>query len=89
MKKRWLRARLVGEAVADDAPEGLEAVFPGDLFPFFVSTAGVGDGHFVDAPIPFCDFGGDFRFEAEAMGLEVSLRLVKMSESSVSNLLAT
>src|ERR1700686_1981911 len=61
-------SRLAEEAVADDAPERLYAVFPGDFFAFFVSAAGVRDGDFVDAPVPFCDFGGDFRFEAEAIG---------------------
>ncbi len=63
--------KSVGEVVADDAPEGLDAVFPGDFLAFFVGAAGVGDGNFVDAPVAFCDFGGNFRLEAEAVGFEL------------------
>ena len=77
---------LVGEAVADDAPEGLDAVFPGDFFAFFVGAAGVGDGDFVDAPVPFCDFGGDFRFEAETVGLELDALQDFVAENFVAGL---
>ncbi len=63
--------KLIGEAVADDAPERLETVFPGDFFAFFVGAAGVGDGDFVDTPLPLRDLGGNFRFEAEAIGFEL------------------
>src|ERR1700752_4985846 len=73
---RWVRepddlkAGLIGEAVADDAPEGLDAVFPGDFFALFVGATGVGDGNFIDAPIALGDLGGDFGLEAEAVGFD-------------------
>ena len=56
--------------VADDAPEGLDAVFPGDFLAFFVGSASVGDGDFIDAPIALGNFGGNFGLEAEAVGFE-------------------
>src|SRR5574337_313222 len=56
--------------VADDAPERLHAVFPGNLLAFFVGAAGVADGYFVDAPVAFGDFRGDLRLKAEAVRLQ-------------------
>jgi hypothetical protein len=71
--KTYRRGGLsVGEAETDDTPEGLNPVFPSDFFAFFVGAAGVRDGDFVDAPVPFCDFGGDFRLEAETIGFELN-----------------
>jgi hypothetical protein len=61
----------VGKTKADDAPQGLDAVFPGDLFAFFIGTAGIRNGDFVNPPVAFCDFGGDFRFKPEAVGFQL------------------
>src|SRR4029077_4034100 len=44
------RRKLVGKFEADDAPERLHAVLPGDFFSFFICAAGVSDGDLVDAP---------------------------------------
>jgi hypothetical protein len=63
---------LVGKAEADDTPKSLDTVFPGDFLAFFVGAAGIGDGDFVDAPVPFCDFRRDFRLEAETIGFELN-----------------
>src|SRR5207245_2244726 len=62
------RRKLVGKFEANDAPEGLHAVFPGDFLSFFIGAASVGDGDLVDAPTMLGDFCGDFGFEAEAIG---------------------
>src|SRR5689334_3932416 len=69
-KPDWRMSELVGEAEADDAPEGLHAVFPSDFLALLISASRVGDGNFVYAPVPFGDFGGYFRLEAEASGFE-------------------
>lgn len=61
----------VGETVFEDAPDGADAVFPGDFFALLVAAAVVADGDFVDDGAAAGEFGGDFDFEAEAFFLEV------------------
>ena len=65
------KEKSVRKTIADDAPKSLDAIFPGDFLTFFISASRIGNGHFVDAPIPFCDFGGNFRLESEAIGPEL------------------
>src|SRR5882762_6979298 len=89
--KCFILARSVEQIISQDVPECGEAIFPSNLLALGVGAAGVRDGNFVDPPVPLRDFGGDFRFEAEAIRLQfdvlLSFRLVKMSESNVRNLL--
>ncbi len=40
---------LVGKTETDDGQDGLDSVFPGDLFTFFVAAAIIGDSDFVDS----------------------------------------
>src|SRR5262249_1953687 len=63
-------ATLVSKTKADNAPKGLHSVFPGDFLAFLVSATSVGDRHFVYAPVSFCYFRSNFRFETEAIRFE-------------------
>ena len=60
------QARLF-PGILHHAPEGADAVFPADLFTFFVGASGVADAHFENTQAPLGDFHGDLRFEAEAV----------------------
>src|ERR1043166_2241472 len=50
--------------VTDDAPHGLNAVFPADLLAFMIGTAVIADRHLNHAPPAASDLGGHLRLEA-------------------------
>src|SRR5205809_6181598 len=60
---------LIAEFIPDNAPQCLEAVFPGNLLAFLVGAAGVGDRDFVDAPLVLGDLCRDLRFESKPVDL--------------------
>ncbi len=61
-------ALSVEEPVAEDEPEGSEAVFPADFFAFGVIAAGVVDAGLVKTVATAGELGGQFGFDAEAVG---------------------
>ena len=58
------------ECITTYAPNSTHSVLPINFFAFGVGAAVVGDGDFVDADAATGDFGGDLRFEAEAVFLD-------------------
>src|SRR5258708_35772192 len=61
--------RLVGELISDDAPQRLDAVFPGNLFACFVGAPRITNRHFVDAPLVLGDLCRNLRFESKSVRL--------------------
>src|ERR1700741_63797 len=59
----------VPQLVPDDAPQRLNAVFPGDFLPLFVSSSRVTDRDLVDTPVAFGDLRRNLRLEPEPVGL--------------------
>ena len=57
---------VVDERVAQDRPEGDDAVRPADLLAFPVRPAGVGDRHLVDARVHLRQLRGELRLHAES-----------------------
>src|SRR5436189_6290145 len=70
VSSRWATPRSgdgSGELIAQDAPEGPEAVAPADFFPFGVAAAGVADGAFVEADGREAgELAGELDFDPEA-----------------------
>src|SRR2546428_3522555 len=62
---------LIAEFIPDNAPQCLEAVFPGNLLAFLVGAAGVGDRDFVDAPLVPGDLCRDLRFESKPVRFDL------------------
>src|SRR2546423_5159723 len=67
---------LVGEFVPDDAPQRLDAVFPGNLFAFFVCAPRITNRHFVNAPFVPCDLCRNLRFKSKSVRLRSEERRV-------------
>lgn len=61
------------EAILQNAIDSPHAVFPADFFAFFIGAAVVGDGNLINRDFELGDFGGNFRFEAEAVFLDGDL----------------
>src|ERR1700729_2275168 len=59
-------ARL-SERIFRQTPQGAEAIFPADLFSFFVGASPIADADFVDAQAALGDLYRDFRLETEAV----------------------
>src|SRR5579859_7991428 len=61
----------IHEAVAQQRPEGRNAVPPGDLLAFFEPPAMIGDGHLVELIALLEDLGGHFGLKLETVGAEL------------------
>jgi len=61
---------LIEKAEADDVEERGQAVLPADLLALGIVTAGVGDGHLVDAAFLLGHFGRDLGLAAESFRLD-------------------
>src|SRR5207249_3138703 len=59
--------RRLLDGIFQQAPQGLHAIFPSDLFSFFISATPVTDADLVDSQPPFSDFDRDFRLEPKAI----------------------
>src|SRR5260370_5676612 len=64
------RANSICNLVSNDAPQRLQPVYPGDLFPFFIGAARVGDRHFVNPPFSFSNLCRNLRFESKPVRLD-------------------
>src|ERR1700686_5734919 len=80
------RPRLVAELIADNAPQSLDAVFPGNLLAFFVRAPRISNRHFVDAPLVLCDLGRNLRFESKSVRLDLNSRQNLSPENLVTRL---
>jgi hypothetical protein len=60
--------------VAEEGPDGEEAVGVADFFSFGGGAGGVGNGDFGDFFAEAAELGGDFGAEFEAVAFEIDLR---------------
>src|SRR2546426_3799966 len=72
---------LIAEFIPDNAPQCLEAVFPGNLLAFLVGAAGVGDRDFVDAPLVLGDLCRDLRFESKPVRFDLDRKSTRLNSS--------
>src|ERR1700719_1665978 len=80
------RRRSREQIVAENAPQSGDAIAPSDFFSFRVASAGIRNGHFVDAPVSFGDLGRAFGLKSEAVRFEANALQDFAAENLVASL---